>query len=194
MTWTTPNSTGTDARCVKSSPGASSTASNGCGPGLTTQGASAGTRSSGYARTAAPNGNSATGESMATGADRLPIFVPIKAGRGMNAREHWQQRHRRVKGERKTTAWVLATAKRPQLPCSALLTRVAPSSGLDDDNLAGSLKSVRDEVAKWLGVDDKDRMTVRYRYAQARGPWGVRIEFGEPAVGAQMTLDIEDAA
>ena len=67
-------------------------------------------------------------------------------------------------------------------PCTVTLTRVAPSSGLDDDNLAGALKGVRDEVAKWLRVDDRDRATVLRVRAAAR-PWGVRIEFGPPASG-----------
>lgn len=49
---------------------------------------------------------------------------------------------------------------------------------------------VRDEVAAWLGVNDRDRMTVRYRYAQSRGPWSVRIQFGEPVAGAQLALEI----
>ena len=194
MTWIDRSNTATDARSARSSPGASSTGSNGCEPGSTTLDASEAMGSISCARTAGSSGSAATAAPVEIGADQRPIFVPIKAGRGMNAREHWQQRHRRVKGERKTTAWVLATARRPAVPCSVLLTRVAPSGGLDDDNLAGSLKSVRDEVARWLGVDDKDRMTVRYRYAQARDPWGVRIEFGAPAVGAQMTLDIEAPA
>lgn len=117
-----------------------------------------------------------------------PICIPLKTGRGMNAREHFLARSRRVRKEREAAAWVLKTEAKPALPCSVLLTRVAPSNGLDDDNLAGALKGVRDEVAKWLGVDDKDRMTVRYRYAQLRGPWGVRIEFGEAVPGAQMRI------
>ena len=118
------------------------------------------------------------------------IVVPIEAGRGMNNREHWQVRAKRVRKEREAVSWVLRGAKRPETPCSVLLTRVAPSAGLDDDNLAGSLKSVRDEVAQWLGVDDRDRLRVRYRYAQARGPWSVRIEFGPAVVGAQFELEI----
>jgi hypothetical protein len=73
-----------------------------------------------------------------------------------------------------------------------LLTRVGPTNGLDDDNLASALKAVRDEVAKWLGVDDRDRLKVRYRYAQRRGPvWGVEVEFGEPVKGAQYELAAE---
>lgn len=120
------------------------------------------------------------------------LTIPIKAGLGQNDREHYRVRAKRVKKEREATAWILATAKRPALPCSVLLTRIAPSSGLDDDNLAGSLKSVRDEVARWLGVDDRDRMTVRYRYAQRRGPWAVLVEFGPPVAGAQLAIEMEE--
>lgn len=116
--------------------------------------------------------------------------VSLKTTSGQNARELWPVRCRRVKKEREAVAWMLTTCARPTVPCSVLLTRLAPSNGLDDDNLTGSLKSVRDEVAKWLGVDDRDRMTVRYRYAQQRSKtWGVRIEFGPPVVGAQRVLE-----
>jgi hypothetical protein len=93
----------------------------------------------------------------------------------------------------KATAWLLRGTSKPSVPCTVLLTRVAPSAGLDDDNLSGALKGVRDEVAKWLGVDDRHRTQVRYRYAQARGTWGVRIEFGPPPKGSQLTLaDLAD--
>jgi len=118
------------------------------------------------------------------------IEIPIRTGRGMNGREHWRARAARVKKERAAIGWALKSATKPAIPCSVLLTRCAPSNGLDDDNLAGSLKSVRDAVAEWLGVDDRDRMTVRYRYAQRRGPWGVRVEFGPAVVGAQLALEI----
>jgi hypothetical protein len=116
------------------------------------------------------------------------IEVPIHTGRGMNAREHYLARSRRVKKERDATAWCLSRAQKPQLPCSVLLTRIAPSNGLDDDNLCGALKGVRDEVARWLGVDDRNSTRVRYRYAQRRGPWGVTIEFGEAVAGAQLEI------
>lgn len=118
------------------------------------------------------------------------IAIPIRTSSGLNAREHFAVRAKRVRKERAAVAWMLMGAKKPPLPCSVLLTRVAPSSGLDDDNLAGALKSVRDEVARWLGVDDRHRQQVRYRYSQRRGPWGVTIDFGEPAIGAQFVLDI----
>lgn len=118
------------------------------------------------------------------------IEVPIKTAPGLNAREHWQQRARRTRREREATAWVLRSAARPQIPCTVLLTRMGPSPGMDDDNLAGALKAVRDEVAGWLGVNDRS-VQVRYRYAQQRAPkWAVRIEFGPPASGAQYVLGV----
>lgn len=95
---------------------------------------------------------------------------------GMNAREHHLVRARRVKREREEIRWRLIAYARPQTPCAVTLTRIAPSSGLDDDNLASALKSIRDAFAQWIGVDDKHRDIVRYCYAQQRGPWGVRIE------------------
>lgn len=118
------------------------------------------------------------------------IYIPIKTAGGLNNREHFAVRSKRVRKEREAAGWVLEGSTKPALPCTVLLTRVAPSNGLDDDNLAGSLKSVRDEVARWLGVDDRDRNTVRYRYSQRRGPWAVTIEFGAAAQGSQFVLDI----
>lgn len=115
------------------------------------------------------------------------IVVEIRT-QGPNAREHFHAKAKRVKKEREATAWVLSRHERPAIPCSVLLTRTAPSGGLDDDNLVGSLKGVRDQVAQWLGVDDRHRDQVRYRYGQHRGPWGVEISFGEAVAGAQLEI------
>lgn len=104
----------------------------------------------------------------------------MRLGRGLNDREHHMQRSRRVKAERSQVAWVLAARNvdRPEPPLLVTLTRIAPSAGLDKgDNLNGSLKAVRDQVAAWLGVDDKLDHVVEYAYAQERGPWGVKIEW-----------------
>lgn len=109
----------------------------------------------------------------------------MRLGRGGNDREHPLARHRRVKLEKEAMAWRLScfkAADRPATPCTFTLTRVAPSDGLDDDNLTGSLKAVRDAVAAWIGVDDKLRNVVRYRYEQARGPWAVIVESQEGIV------------
>lgn len=114
------------------------------------------------------------------------ILVPIRTVPGLNVREHHMARSRRVKAEREAVAWYLKGCAAPRLPCSVLLTRQSPRGRLDDDNLPGSLKAVRDEIAAWLGVDDRHTHIVSYRYAQARGEWGVRVEFlpAEPAQAA----------
>ena len=106
------------------------------------------------------------------------LTIPLRTVSGLNAREHFRARARRVKSERQAVAYVLGPQKKPgAFPLIVTLTRIAPSNGLDDDNLAGAMKAVRDEIAAWLGVDDKDRATVRYEYEQERGPWGIRIEW-----------------
>jgi hypothetical protein len=102
------------------------------------------------------------------------VTTPLRTGRGQNDREHYMARARRVKKEREAIGWALAGKTRPTLPCTVLLTRVAPGNGLDSDNLSGSQKGVRDAVAQWLGLDDADPQ-VKWLYAQRRGPWGVEV-------------------
>jgi len=97
----------------------------------------------------------------------------------LNDREHWRVRAKRVKDEYVVTAWCLLGELKPAIPCTVLLTRCAPSAGLDSDNLQGALKAVRDAIADWLGVNDKHTEQVRYEYKQERGPYAVRIEFKE---------------
>lgn len=106
------------------------------------------------------------------------IVIPgLRTKGGMNSREHWSARAKRVRKER-YAVWLFTQAcKKPEPPLRVTLTRVAPSSGVDDDNLASALKSVRDQIADWLGVDDKHRDIVRYEYDQRRGPWAVEISW-----------------
>ncbi|MDB6002176.1 MAG: hypothetical protein JWP52_3875, partial [Rhizobacter sp.] len=98
---------------------------------------------------------------------------PLRTAAGQNNREHWRVYARRVKAEKAAVGWVLRGTP-PAPPLLVTLTRIAPSNGLDDDNLTGSMKAIRDAVARWLGVDDK-HASVRYRCTQERGPWSVRI-------------------
>ena len=113
----------------------------------------------------------------------MKVSIPIRTSRGLNSREHWAERSTRVRSERDAVGWCLACRPKPALPCAVLLTRIAPSGGLDDDNLAGSLKAVRDAFAEWIGVDDRRTDLVRYQYAQRRGPWGVEIEVTAEGAG-----------
>lgn len=111
------------------------------------------------------------------------VTLPLRTTRGQNDREHPMARHRRVKSEKAAVAWMLVHAfgsRNPHaVPLLVRLTRGAPGNGLDDDNLVGSLKAVRDSVAAYVGIDDRHTQWVRYAYAQQRSnrQWWVRIEF-----------------
>jgi hypothetical protein len=104
----------------------------------------------------------------------ISILLPIHTGLGLNERTHWAARARKVKAERQAAYLV---TPRAELPCTVTLTRLSAGE-LDDDNVRGSLKGVRDGVADRLGVDDRDPR-VTWNYAQEkvkRGTHGVRIE------------------
>ena len=95
------------------------------------------------------------------------VAFPLRVVAKTNDHVHWRRRAARTKAERTATAWQLIGKSRPELPVVVTLTRIAPSR-FDDDNLPGALKSVRDQVAEWLGVDDRDPL-VTWLYAQERG-------------------------
>lgn len=120
--------------------------------------------------------------------------IPLRTGLGLNSREHWATRAKRVKTERFAVFvafprdWLgeAAAVFGPAKPGPWLVTLTRGSSGtLDDDNLRGSLKACRDEVARLMGLDDRDPRVV-WRYEQVklpRGSWGViiRLQDGEHA-------------
>lgn len=115
----------------------------------------------------------------------IQITIPIRTTTGLNAREHWAARAKRVKRERAATMqallafvhWDTKTALLRVLAgagvVSVNLERVSPRRA-DEDNVAGGLKAVRDEVAAWLGIDDGDPRIV-WSYSQSRGPFAVRV-------------------
>lgn len=116
----------------------------------------------------------------------LDVTLPVRTVSEANTRGHWATRSRRVKAHR--TAAHLALRSRVRdltLPAVVVLTRCAPSAGLDDDNLRSALKAVRDGVADALGVDDRDPR-VRWEYRQERAPrgrWSVAVRVMAAAAG-----------
>jgi len=99
----------------------------------------------------------------------MKVSIPVRTVSTANVREHWRRRADRARHHRSTAILTFRIAKaEPVLPCTVLLTRVAPRA-LDDDNLRGALKSVRDGVADWLGIDDRDPR-VKWDYGQRKGP------------------------
>lgn len=106
--------------------------------------------------------------------EHVSIEYSVRLSGSQNAREHWATRSKRVKAERMGARLRLAAAGNPPPgDWLVVLTRVGPRE-LDDDNLAGACKGVRDGVADYLGIDDGDKR-IKWAYAQARGPYGVRI-------------------
>ena len=115
----------------------------------------------------------------------LEFDVPVRtvsANVSHAGSKHWGGRKRRAKHARTTAHEALRIAARlwnepspeiwqPYFPCQILLVRVAPSSGLDDDNLRGALKSVRDGIADCLGRNDRDP-AIAWLYGQRRGGKG----------------------
>lgn len=102
---------------------------------------------------------------MTTAADlgityALTVRVPQLKPATLNSREHFMVKARRVRRERLAVALALHGYARPRLVLEndsvvVTLTRCSPGT-LDDDNAVGSMKACRDQVAAWLGVDDRD--------------------------------------
>lgn len=111
----------------------------------------------------------------------LTVTVPIKTVSETNTRDkHWAARHRRRAQQRQVAGLVTSGALAGSTvtgPLMVVLTRLAPSGGLDDDNLVSSLKAIRDGVADALGIDDADaRVSWAYDQRRAkRGQWAVEI-------------------
>jgi hypothetical protein len=111
----------------------------------------------------------------------LPTVVRSEA----NQRCHWAVRKRRfdtqnlalraVIGEAGMCEWLDGMGLRVRQGESVVVTWTHIGRRMDSDNLAGSMKALRDELAKWLAVDDGDeRITWVYRQEQGSTP-GVRV-------------------
>lgn len=124
----------------------------------------------------------------------IPMALPSVA----NLREHWAAKARRVKAQRaavmlamkaQRVQWQLDGEPGPWWPLHGgavlrvTLTRVAPRA-LDDDNAVSAAKGVRDAVAAYFGVDDRDPR-VTWRYAQSKGKACVRLSFDAPRRGGR---------
>lgn len=120
------------------------------------------------------------------------VFVEVKTISEANRsrHEHWSSINARADAQKQITTLVLRTKLAVRCPwpppLTVTLTRVGPRL-LDDDNLRGSLKAVRDAVARWLEIDDRHRELVAYEYEQrlaGKGRVGVEIEVGPRKVVA----------
>lgn len=101
----------------------------------------------------------------------IEIILPIKTISEANCRDHWAKKAKRVKTHR-TTARLMCP--KFELPCIVTLTRVSRGT-LDDDNLRGATKAVRDGIADKLGADDGSPL-IDWRYAQKKGAPSVMVK------------------
>lgn len=108
--------------------------------------------------------------------------IPIKTISELNrrGREHWAVRSKRAKSQREATHVCMMAAGSvtlaPSFRASVTLTRLAPRSLDVGDNLNSSCKSIRDQIARWLGADDSD-LRVTWVYDQEKSKtYGVRVE------------------
>lgn len=113
------------------------------------------------------------------------MCVPVRIVSEMNLREHWAVAKKRKANHRQAgnLAVNLMFSKAPGMrdkgPFEVELTRIRGPRGrvLDDDNLQGGFKALRDGIADALQVNDGDKTRVRWVYSdEERGPeWAVRI-------------------
>lgn len=110
----------------------------------------------------------------------IEFIIPVRTVSEANAHTHWRQRQKRAK-EQRQAAFVLATTTdlNPMLveqspAVRVTMTRLAPRK-LDSDNLAGSMKHVRDGIADFFCVDDGSEK-YDWQYGQEKSKeYGVRV-------------------
>ena len=111
----------------------------------------------------------------------VEIYLRIPTVSEANKREHWAAKAKRVKSQRSTAKFETQDLLMLKMPLSVTLTRVSPRP-LDDDNLRGALKAVRDGIADRLGINDRDPR-VAWLYSQRRGKKGEQaVEVGAVTV------------
>ena len=99
----------------------------------------------------------------------ITTTLPIKITSPANGSHgHWSADAKRRKDQRTIVKWHMRQFAPVPLPVVVTLTRIGVRD-LDDDNLAAGFKSVRDEVAAWLGCGDSKRDPITWVYAQRRG-------------------------
>lgn len=101
----------------------------------------------------------------------------MRVSSSTNMRSGHFARAGRVKKEKSAAYLTMLSLRNLLTPaCIITLTRVAPRT-LDDDNLRGALKSIRDGIARAMRVDDATPM-IEWRYNQeyAAGRYAVMVE------------------
>ncbi len=103
------------------------------------------------------------------------FVIPVRVTTESNAKENFWTKHRRAKNQRKIVAICVPRSQLPPMPAIVTMTRIGKGE-MDDDNVASSLKHVRDEIANLYGVDDGPKSPLRFVVAdQEKGDYAVRV-------------------
>lgn len=108
----------------------------------------------------------------------IEATIEVKAVSLANMRLHWAVKAKITKDQRNKarTAMALVCPLPPGVPLTIILTRVG-ARRLDTDNLASSMKAVRDGIADWLGIDDgHPGLEWVYQQKTAPGRFCVEVE------------------
>ena len=114
--------------------------------------------------------------------------LPIKTASESNSSEHWTKKAKRHRMQKNRIKQEFCISKpNVPLPCHVYLTRIAPRSLDEGDNLPNSMKYVRDAISECLtnttlaGRADGDER-IKWNYSQEKGKareYAVRIEIQE---------------
>lgn len=134
-----------------------------------------------------PQGDGKAAARIDSGA-AVSFIIPLRTGLGLNSREHWRVRQRRVKAERMLTSLAARTHRLPDCRLGLVvvtLVRLSPGTRpMDSDNLPGAMKALRDQLAAEMLIDDADPR-VEWRYGQERAKkHAVRVEMAQRRTGA----------
>lgn len=115
----------------------------------------------------------------------LRFHIPIRLPSLANTRMHWRVLARMKKRHRAAVLYCMVGKVVPPTPMAVTITRIGKRK-LDDDNLQGACKYVRDQIAKVVGVDDgSDLYTWKYQQrVGARESYGVDVEMITRTEGA----------
>ena len=112
----------------------------------------------------------------------ISVTIPIRTVNELNRHEHFRVRLRRSRDQRQATAY----RTRGHLgsfigkPVTVTLTRVAPSTGLDEhDGLPSAFKFIVDALAELLGEKNDRDPRYHWRYRQECGPYAVNVTIEE---------------
>lgn len=89
----------------------------------------------------------------------------IKTVSEANFREHFMTKHRRKKQQQEDFVLLWRAARITVTPPAVItFTRISVNR-MDNDNLAGAFKHIRDALAREIGIDDGDP-SIEWRYRQ----------------------------